>query len=100
MVPSHGWRLVISDWVARCDEDADPLESTSPVPLFHARYGEVHLVDRHGTRTPFPEPEPNTIFIVPALVHAVMAERKDVFRPYGPVFDSKDRMIGYAGLAR
>ncbi len=75
-----------SGLVARRDEQhvsakpiaVDGVEFTTVVPKF----GDVYIVDSQGNRSPFPQPELDTFFIVSMQVQSAMPERTDVITIY------------------
>lgn len=83
-----------SGTVARCAEERlyrPPLRiEGKDVPVSLAAFGEVEGL---------PEPRPNTIFIVSAIVLAAVPERKDVFSPGPAIRDAEGRVVACAGLS-
>ena len=60
------------------------------VPINQTRFGEVSNL---------PDPQPNTIYVVSALVAQAVPERQDVFIVDDSVRDEQGRIIGARALA-
>lgn len=83
----------VSGQVARCAEERAGLGKLADtgISVSRATYGEVEGL---------PQPEPDTVYIVSALVlAAVGAERADVFAPGQAVRDAEGRVVGCVGLS-
>lgn len=83
-----------SGQVARCatsrvQVDAVTAEGVT-IPVNRTQFGEV---------TGLPEPQPNTIYIVSALVAQAVPERQDVFIVDDAVRDEQGRIVGARALA-
>jgi hypothetical protein len=81
--------------VARCDEVRGAAGALDGAPVFSTRFGQV---------TGLPEPEPETVYIVSALVRGALAgSRTDVVSPdtgTGAVRDDAGRIVGTKGWVR
>lgn len=60
------------------------------INVYATEYGDIENL---------PEPEPNTIYVVSALV-AQVANRSDVFAPGKAIRDTEGRVIGADGLSK
>jgi len=67
---------------ARREEQHTPQPSIDGVSCFAMSFGEVFVQDKEGNRSPFPDPEEDTFFIVSATTMMAMPHRKDVIAPY------------------
>ena len=80
--------------VARCTVDRVQVNDITvdgiSVPVNQTRFGEVFDL---------PDPQPDTIFVVSALVAQAVPERQDVFIVDDAVRDDQGRIIGARALA-
>ena len=67
-----------------------PAGELDGVPLFRAAFGEVYNL---------PDAQPDTIYIVSALVYNAAPDRKDLATVLGGVKDLMGKMCGCVGLA-
>ena len=83
-----------SGQVARCAVDRVKVDTVSvdgiSVPVNQTRFGEV---------SDLPDPQPDTIFVVSALVAQAVPDRQDVFITDDAVRDEQGRIIGCRALA-
>ena len=83
-----------SGQVARCAVDRVQVDTVTvdgiSVPVNQTRFGEV---------SDLPDPQPDTIFVVSALVAQAIPERQDVFIVDDAVRDEQGRIIGARALA-
>jgi hypothetical protein len=83
-----------SGQVARCAVDRVQVDTVSvdgiSVPVNQTRFGEV---------SDLPDPQPDTIFVVSALVAQAVPDRQDVFITDDAVRDEQGRIIGCRALA-
>ena len=83
-----------SGQVARCTVDRVQVDAVTvdgiSVPVNQTRFGEVFDL---------PGPQPDTIFVVSALVAQAVPERQDVFIVDDAVRDDQGRIIGARALA-
>jgi len=84
-----------SGQVARCTVDRVQVDTVTvdgiSVPVNQTRFGEVSSL---------PDPQPDTIFVVSALVAQAVPDRQDVFIVDDAVRDEQGRIIGARALAR
>ena len=80
--------------VARCTVDRIQINTVTvdgiSVPVNQTRFGEVCNL---------PDPQPDTIFVVSALVAQAVPERQDVVIVDDAIRDDQGRIIGARGLA-
>ena len=80
--------------VARCTVDRVQVDTVTvdgiSVPVNQTRFGEVFDL---------PDPQPDTIFVVSALVAQAVPERQDVFIVDDAIRDDQGRIIGARALA-
>lgn len=83
-----------SGQVARCAVDRVQVNTVAvdgiAVPVNQTRFGEVSNL---------PDPQPDTIFVVSALVAQAVPDRQDVFITDDAVRDEQGRIIGCKALA-
>jgi hypothetical protein len=85
-----------SGLVARCAVDRVQVDTVAvavdgiSVPVNQTRFGEV---------SDLPDPQPDTIFVVSALVAQAVPDRQDVFIVDDAVRDDQGRIIGARALA-
>jgi hypothetical protein len=83
-----------SGQVARCAVDRVQVDTVTvggiSVPVNETWFGEVYDL---------PDPQPDTIFVVSALVAQAVPERKDVYITDDAVRDEQGRIIGCRALA-
>ena len=83
-----------SGLVARCAVDRVQVDTVTvdgiSVPVNQTRFGEV---------SDLPDPRPDTIYVVSALVAQAVPERQDVFITDDAVRDDQGRIIGARALA-
>lgn len=83
-----------SGLVARCAVDRVQVDTVTvdgiSVPVNQTRFGEVSNL---------PDPQPDTIFVVSALVAQAVPDRQDVFIVDDAVRDDQGRIIGARALA-
>jgi len=83
-----------SGLVARCAVDRVQVDTVTvdgiSVPVNQTRFGEVFNL---------PDPQPDTIFVVSALVAQAVPDRQDVFIVDDAVRDDQGRIIGARALA-
>ena len=83
-----------SGQVARCAVDRVQVDTVTvdgiSVPVNQTRFGEV---------SDLPDPQPDTIFVVSALVAQAVPDRPDVFITDDAVRDEQGRIIGARALA-
>ena len=83
-----------SGQVARCAVDRAQVDTITvdgiPIPVNQTQFGSV---------SDLPDPQPDTIFVVSALVAQAVPDRQDVFIPDGVVRDDQGRIIGARALA-
>ena len=83
-----------SGQVARCAVDRVQVDTITvdgiSVPVNQTRFGEV---------SDLPDPQPDTIFVVSALVAQAVPDRQDVFIVDDAVRDEQGRIIGCRALA-
>ena len=83
-----------SGLVARCAVDRVQVDTVTvdgiAVPVNQTRFGEV---------SDLPNPQPDTIYIVSALVAQAVPDRQDVFIVDDAVRDEQGRIIGARALA-
>ena len=83
-----------SGQVARCATSRVQVGTVTvngiPIPINQTRFGEV---------SGLPAPQPNTIYVVSALVAQAVPERQDVFITDDAVRDAQGRIIGCRALA-
>ena len=83
-----------SGLVARCAVDRVQVDTITvdgiAVPVNQTRFGEV---------SDLPDPQPDTIFVVSALVAQAVPDRQDVFIVDDAVRDEQGRIIGCRALA-
>ena len=83
-----------SGLVARCAVDRVQVDTVTvdgiSVPVNQTRFGEV---------SDLPDPRPDTIFVVSALVAQAVPDRQDVFITDDAVRDDQGRIIGCRALA-
>ncbi len=83
-----------SGLVARCAVDRVQVDTVAvdgiAVPVNQTRFGEV---------SDLPDPQPDTIFVVSALVAQAVPDRQDVFIVDDAVRDEQGRIIGARALA-
>ena len=83
-----------SGLVARCAVDRVQVDTVTvdgvAVPVNQTRFGEV---------SDLPDPQPDTIFVVSALVAQAVPDRQDVFIVDDAVRDEQGRIIGARALA-
>jgi len=83
-----------SGQVARCAVDREQVDTVTvdgiTVPVNQTRFGEV---------SDLPDPRPDTIYVVSALVAQAVPERQDVFIVDDAVRDDQGRIIGARALA-
>ena len=83
-----------SGQVARCAVDRVQVNTVAvdgiAVPVNQTRFGEV---------SDLPDPQPDTIFVVSALVAQAVPDRQDVFITDDAVRDEQGRIIGCRALA-
>ena len=83
-----------SGQVARCATSRVQVDTVTAdgitVPVNQTRFGEV---------SDLPDPQPDTIFVVSALVAQAVPERQDVFITDDAVRDDQGRIIGCRALA-
>ena len=83
-----------SGQVARCAVDRVQVNTVAvdgiAVPVNQTRFGEV---------SDLPDPQPDTIFVVSALVAQAVPDRQDVFITDDAVRDEQGRIIGARALA-
>ena len=80
-----------SGQVARVSTVRKQVMSIGNIPVFSVEFGEVENL---------PEPEPETVFVVSALVAQRVPEREDVFSPGELVRDESGQPIGCKGLSK
>jgi hypothetical protein len=84
-----------SGQVARCAVDRVQVDTVAvdgiTVPVNQTRFGEV---------SDLPDPQPDTIFVVSALVAQAVPDRQDVFIVDDAVRDEQGRIIGCRALAQ
>ena len=89
VVPKHRSAIV-----ARCTVDRVQVTNVTvdgiSVPVNQTRFGEVFAL---------PDPQPDTIFVVSALVAQAVPERQDVFIVEDAIRDAQGRIIGARALA-
>lgn len=78
-----------SGTVARCAETRVHVRDVDGIAVSRAVYGDV---------TDLPDPQPDTIYIVSALV-ALAARRDDVLFPGPAIRDAEGKVIGCWGLS-
>lgn len=89
--------------VARVQETLVGYDKLEDVPIVTKRYGRVVVVDQEGNTYPFPEPTPNTIYIVSLLVAQALRGRHDVLTPdtgAGAVRDERGMIKGTTRFMR
>jgi hypothetical protein len=83
-----------SGQVARCAVDRVQVNTVAvdgiAIPVNQTRFGEV---------SDLPDPQPDTIFVVSALVAQAVPDRQDVFITDDAVRDEQGRIIGARALA-
>lgn len=83
-----------SGQVARCAVDRVQVDTITvdgiAIPVNQTRFGEV---------TGLPDPQPDTIFVVSAVVAQAVPDRPDVFIVDDAVRDEQGRIIGARALA-
>lgn len=83
-----------SGQVARCTVDRVQVDTVTvdgiAIPVNRTQFGEV---------TGLPDPQPDTIYVVSALVAQAVPERQDVFIVDDAVRDEQGRIIGARALA-
>ena len=83
-----------SGLVARCATSRVQVDTVTvdgiTVPVNQTRFGEV---------SDLPDPQPDTIFVVSALVAQAVPERQDIFITDDAVRDDQGRIIGCRALA-
>ena len=83
-----------SGQVARCAVDRVQVDTVAvdgiAVPVNQTRFGEV---------SDLPDPQPDSIFVVSALVAQAVPDRQDVFITDDAVRDEQGRIIGCRALA-
>jgi len=83
-----------SGLVARCAVDRVQVDTVAvdgiAVPVNQTRFGEV---------SDLPDPQPDTIYVVSALVAQAVPDRQDVFIVDDAVRDEQGRIIGARALA-
>ena len=83
-----------SGQVARCTVDRVQADTITvegvTIPVNRTQFGEV---------TGLPEPQPNTIYIVSAIVAQALPDRSDVFVVDDTVRDEQGRIVGARALA-
>lgn len=83
-----------SGQVARCTVDRVQVGTVTvdgiSIPINQTRFGQVEYL---------PEPQPDTIYIVSALVAQAVPDRSDVFVVDDAVRDEQGRIIGARALA-
>ena len=83
-----------SGQVARCATSRVQVDTVTAdgitVPVNQTRFGEV---------SDLPDPQPDTIFVVSALVAQAVPDRQDVFITDDAVRDDQGRIIGCRALA-
>lgn len=79
-----------SGTVARVSEQRDALPTVAGLSVTRPAYGAVEGL---------PEPQPDTIYVVSALVLARCAGRNDVFAPGAAIRDDNGKIIGADGLS-
>ena len=81
--------------VARCATSRVQVDTVTvdgiSVPVNQTRFGEV---------SDLPDPQPDTIYVVSALVAQAVPDRQDVFIVDDAVRDEQGRIIGARALAR
>lgn len=81
--------------VARCTVDRVQVDTVTvdgiSIPVNQTQFGTV---------TGLPDPQPDTIFVVSALVAQAVPDRQDVFIVDDAVRDDQGRIIGAKALAR
>ena len=86
--------ILPSGLVARCAVDRVQVDTVTvdgiSVPVNQTRFGEV---------SDLPDPQPDTVYIVSALVAQAVPERQDVFIVDDAVRDEQGRIIGARALA-
>jgi hypothetical protein len=80
-----------SGQVARVSTVRKQVMSIGNIPVFSVEFGKVENL---------PEPEPETVFVVSALVAQRVPEREDVFSPGELVRDESGQPIGCKGLSK
>jgi len=84
-----------SGLVARCTVDRVQVDTVTvdgiSVPVNQTRFGEVFDL---------PDPQPDTIFVVSALVAQAVPDREDVFFPDDIVRDANGNVIGCRALGK
>ena len=80
-----------SGTVARVDVVSVPNGSINNIKVYKNSYGAV---------TDLPDPVPNTIYVVSALVAQACKDRPDVFYPDKLIRDNQGRVDGAKGLAQ
>lgn len=80
-----------SGTVARCAEVTTSVGNIDGIELISRSYGEV---------TDLPAPQPETYYIVSALVRAALPERADLLSPGDVIRDADGKIIGAKNLIR
>ena len=79
-----------SGQVARCSVTREKIGEINGIPVNKSRFGEVENL---------PDPQPDTIFVVSALVAQAIPDRPDIFIVDDTVRDEQGRIIGCRALA-
>lgn len=88
---ARAFDILPSGEVARCAVYREPVKILNGIPVNKTVFGEVENL---------PDPEPNTYYIVSALVANAIEGREDVLIPDDTVRDSEGRIIGCRSFAR
>ena len=86
-----------SGTVARCQEVSCPYANINDLELITRQYGKVELLNQEKQVLPF-EVDPNTLYIVSAMVRLALPQYNNLASPGDLIRDSNGQIVGCKNL--